>query len=373
YAYSSRGGLAYEELKYTSALGDLDKAIELDPTNRYAYLYRAELKNATGNMEGALLDYRKLYIFEPTNNDWGFMLSKALIDSKKYEEALYIFNKIIAANSKNGKYLVQQAVAMSGLGNTTRAVAQFQRVITNDSTIIDKLNTAQKNKETAGNVIPILSAAYICMGDTYVPPKDNDTSIIYQKADRAIGILKTIISDAYIGIVTTNLMHNDTAAAYRNISRAIETDQDNDNAYFAMANLKMVKKNYLGADYDYVSVLLINPRNIKTYAYRGLAESYIPDTAGMRTDFERAIKLSPQNENNYILRGEAKINLKDLARAIKDFDTAIALNPKNPDGWFYRGLAKINQNNRSGCSDLTKALELGSKEAAGAIKKYCGH
>jgi len=135
----------------------------------------------------------------------------------------------------------------------------------------------------------------------------------------------------------------------------------------------MIQKNYQGAIYDYISVLLINPDNIKTYACRGLAESYALDTASMRTDFAEAIKLSPKEENNYILRGEAKINLKDRAGALKDFNIAIALNPQNYDAWFNRGLAKINQNDNSGCADLNKAIELGSKDAFEAVKKYCRH
>jgi tetratricopeptide (TPR) repeat protein len=133
----------------------------------------------------------------------------------------------------------------------------------------------------------------------------------------------------------------------------------------------MAKKNYLGADYDYVSVLLINPNNIKTYAYRGLAESYIPDTAVMRTDFEQAVKLNPKNEYVYILRGQAKINMKDLAGAIRDFDTAIELNPNNPDGWLRRGLTKISENDDKACFDLQQASKLGSKEATEALKRYC--
>jgi tetratricopeptide (TPR) repeat protein len=118
-------------------------------------------------------------------------------------------------------------------------------------------------------------------------------------------------------------------------------------------------------------VLLINPENIKTYAYRGLAESYTLDTAGMRTDFARAIKVSPKDETNYILRGKARMNSKDIAGAFRDFDIAIQLNPASGDAYYNRGLAKANQANGSACADLKKALELGVKDATDAIKRYC--
>jgi tetratricopeptide (TPR) repeat protein len=133
----------------------------------------------------------------------------------------------------------------------------------------------------------------------------------------------------------------------------------------------MAQKNYQGADYDYVAVLLIDSNSTKTYAYRGLAESFLLDTANMRTDFERAVNLGPHNEQNFILWGRASVNLKEFKLAQHDFDTAITLNPNNPEGWYYRGLNKINQGDSTGCTDLRRSLDLGLKEAADALKRYC--
>ncbi|OIQ64633.1 lipoprotein NlpI [mine drainage metagenome] len=90
----------------------------------------------------------------------------------------------------------------------------------------------------------------------------------------------------------------------------------------------------------------------------------------MRVDFFEAIKLSPKEPANYILRGRAKMNLKDYNGALKDFDIAISLNPNNEEAWYYRGLAKMEQRDNSARADFSKALTLGSTDAADAIKKY---
>jgi len=140
---------------------------------------------------------------------------------------------------------------------------------------------------------------------------------------------------------------------------------------FFRAGLRMAQKEYEAAAYDYTSVLLINPANTKVYAYRGLAEGYALDTANMRLDLNEAIKRNPKDENNYILRGKAKVSLEDVAGALKDFNTAIGINDINEEAWLSRGLVKIRLNDKSACTDLYKALALGSKEASEAISRNC--
>jgi Flp pilus assembly protein TadD len=95
------------------------------------------------------------------------------------------------------------------------------------------------------------------------------------------------------------------------------------------------------------------------------------DAERVNADFNEAFRIDPKNEDFYDLRGQAKFNLKDAAGAIKDFNAAIALDPQDPSPYLNRGLAKVGGDNKGACADMNKALQLGSKAAAAAIKKYC--
>ncbi len=71
-------------------------------------------------------------------------------------------------------------------------------------------------------------------------------------------------------------------------------------------------------------------------------------------------------------RGELKLNLNDIKGCIKDFDNAIKLNPKLSNCFFLRGRANLKlQNKTKALEDLSKAGELGKKEAYEYISKYC--
>jgi tetratricopeptide (TPR) repeat protein len=118
-------------------------------------------------------------------------------------------------------------------------------------------------------------------------------------------------------------------------------------------------------------VLMINPDNIKTYAYRGLSEAYHGDTSEMRLDFERALKLSPKSSTNYILLAKTKLLQNDYMTALQDFDTAVIQDNDDPMAFFERGIAKLDRGDAKGCDDLKQALKLGERKAADEIKTRC--
>jgi tetratricopeptide (TPR) repeat protein len=71
-------------------------------------------------------------------------------------------------------------------------------------------------------------------------------------------------------------------------------------------------------------------------------------------------------------RGLAKGNMSDYKGAIEDFDKAIQLNTKSEEAYYNRGIAKIlSGQTASGCSDLSKAGELGYAEANEDIENFC--
>ena len=129
-----------------------------------------------------------------------------------------------------------------------------------------------------------------------------------------------------------------TEKAYDYFSRAIIASDKYVLAFMGRASLSMDKKDYDAAIQDYDQALVIN--------------KYF--TPAMQA------------------RGIAKMEVRKFADAISDFDHYLAL--EKPDGYvfFQRGLSKVYSNDLlQGCLDLSKAQELGFKDAEKAIKKFC--
>ena len=74
-----------------------------------------------------------------------------------------------------------------------------------------------------------------------------------------------------------------------------------------------------------------------------------------------------------VKRAQAKTFLEDHIGAIADFSKAIEINPSFGEAYCARGMVKIllADQKDSGCSDLSKAKELGFEKAAEFKKEYC--
>jgi tetratricopeptide (TPR) repeat protein len=131
--------------------------------------------------------------------------------------------------------------------------------------------------------------------------------------------------------------------------------------YYRRGLLKYQLNEFTSAIKDFTKVIEINPVDADAYYFRGLVKTDCQDYTGAIADYNEAIN-----------RGIAKSNLKDFRGAISDFTTTIEIEPTNAMAFYYRGISKIRLDQKdSGCSDLSKAGELGMSKAYGIISKYC--
>jgi len=188
---------------YSGALNDLDKAIGLFPGNSYAFSTRAKIRSKIGDKKGAITDYRKQLELDPKNKEAQLRLGKELIADRQCAEALAFFNKVINPTVKNGKFYIERGIAMSGLGDSKGAFAEFNKAMTIDT---------------------------------------------------------NVRSLAYANIGNTKLMLKDYDGAGKDFNIAITKDQNNDDAYFYSANLKMHPKKLPGGDLRLHQRIINKPR-----------------------------------------------------------------------------------------------------------------
>ena len=90
--------------------------------------------------------------------------------------------------------------------------------------------------------------------------------------------------------------------------------------------------------------------------------------------FSKAINLNPTFANSYFYCAQVRLAMKEEDNAIKLLNKAIELLPKNPEYYLSRGKVYLfnesEYDDNLAYEDLSKAAELGSKEAEDLIDEY---
>lgn len=200
--------------------------------------------------------------------------------------------------------------------------------------------------------------------------------------------------------------------AIEDFTKSIQMQPDFEGAYFYRGMAYETLEKFIEANKDYTYCIKINKDNLDAYFRRGLVKSNLGDRAGAIVDYDYIINYNGSNKkefnalattyNNkaYCLvelgrntealplvnraldlekgeayiwdtRGEIYYNLQEYEKCIKDMDKALSIS-ESENSYYIRGLAKIKLGEKiEGCSDLSKAGELGKTEAYEAIKQYC--
>jgi tetratricopeptide (TPR) repeat protein len=89
-------------------------------------------------------------------------------------------------------------------------------------------------------------------------------------------------------------------------------------------------------------------------------------------DYDRTIFLHPGHWRAYNNRGACQYKLGNKAAAIDDYSFAAMTNPGSGMIWLNLGKVKLETGNIEGaCGDLTRALQLGQKEAEKDLVEHC--
>jgi tetratricopeptide (TPR) repeat protein len=147
-------------------------------------------------------------------------------------------------------------------------------------------------------------------------------------------------------------------------NKAVETDPNNSDCYFARGRTQMHLREFSKAIADLNQAITINPREPYYYAIRGYSYKNLQMYDLALTDFNKAIEINPKFGGAYLGRGEIYSEKENYQKAIEDMDTAMKLDPAtaNANAYALRGFAHgYSGNNSQALSDCNKAIELDPK------------
>lgn len=311
--------------KLQEAVQEVSVAIQKNPKDALAYVYRGHLNVRLGNYGAAIKDSSKAIEIDP-NFAWAYA-NRAYVNFRLYNgtEALQDSNKAIELDPQ------------FALGYVVRGAAKF--FFGKYQEIIDDSN-------------------------------------------KALG-LNPNIAWAYVNRGVANQKLGNKIRAYLDIKKAIEIDDKCADAYYFLGYEEMLSGNHEKA-LDYLNkALAIDPYVYQEYAYSMRGAAYIK-LGRYKQGLEESnkaierITASPFNERfkfsflavAYNNRGVAYKELGNIEDATGDLSKAIELNPRFARPYYHRGLIYEKLGDKKlAINDLVQAAKLGDKDAQIILKE----
>ena len=356
--YYNRAGLNTYLGDYRAAVNDYTRAIELYPDFANAYLYRSELRAMLMDERGSRTDRdvaeRKIAEYRSKVADSTFSV---------YADTSRNFQQMLSLDTKFARGEANSPAA--GPGNDIGLMPMF------------RFSLARYAAEA-----PAFAVYHSREMDTFVREVGNrDMKITLRESDiptdeiiemdRALE--QHLNRNGYDWLklfergMTQTLIKQYTNAV-NSLSEAIERNPSNPFLYLNRSATRTEMIDFISSienSYQSVSIDSDPANRLKNNTTR----TYNYDEA--ISDLNKSIKLLPDFPYSYYNRGNLQVLSGRMPDAYDDYTKAIELFPNFAEAYFNRGLVQIYmKDTRKGLLDLSKAGELGIKEAYQVLKAY---
>jgi tetratricopeptide (TPR) repeat protein len=224
-----------------------------------------------------------------------------LYESKKWEEALKMFEIFLNLNPAKSETWFKRGVALYELGRYEEAIDNYNRAIQINSIYIDAWNNT--------------GITLHCLG-----------------------------------------RHEEAIATF---DRALQINPGYDNAWNGRGIVLDNLDRYEEAIDSYERAIKINPGNSNVWYNRGIALDKLGRHEEAIDSFDRALQINPGHDNAWNGRGIVLDNLDRYEEAIDSFNRAIKINPDNNNAWNNRGVTLDNAGRYEEAIDsLERALQI---------------
>lgn len=408
------------------SLIDFDKVIELDSTNSLTFFNRAIIRSQIGDYNRALEDYNKVATYSPGNVLVYF--NRALLYSqlgdiksaiKDYDKAIELYPDFANAylNRSKLRYLLRDTRGSKNDREIAERKISEYRSKLNDSTFSIYADTSRKfnqllsfdSKFGSGDFAKITSNGdNITLLPLFKFTLTKPDSVIVIDPERyylpRVEEFKKSIGNNYLNLTNrdSDISTDSLMAADRRLAAQIASSDVDWERLFERGVTQSLIRQYTNSVNSYTDAIEKNPTNPFLYLNRSTTRSEMIDfissidnsyqritiesdpvsrlkSNSTRTysydeaiaDLNKAAKLFPEFAHIYYNKGNLYALSGQLPEAYEEYSHAIRLNPNFAEAYFNRGLVQIFlKDTRKGCLDVSKAGELGIKEAYDVLKRY---
>jgi len=269
------------------------------------------------------------------------------------DKALDDFNQAIRLDPQATLAFLGRGVLLAGRKRAyERAIADFDKVLalepTNVLALIRRGEAFSQLGETgrgladldrAVALAPLSSEAYFQRGLIHARRNETATALADYNAalERNPRSVEALTSRAAIYSIDRKL-----DLAIRDLDAAIAIDRNNPVAFFNRGYARFAQAEYAQAIADYTSAIELEQNFGLAYNNRGLARAIAgQDLRLALADGDMALKLMPVNLDVRDTRGFIFLKLGDPALALNEYEAALQVDPNRATALFGRGMARI--------------------------------
>lgn len=291
---------------YTKAISDLDKAIELTPTNtattvdcRSTFVFIPDAPDYIGNylQRGSVYATRGSG-FNPDN----FTPSALQRGSPDLWAAIEDYNKGIKQFPNCAEMYAIRGAVYQTIPDYTKAISDYSKAI--------ELSTNSTSN-------------YVARGSVHYAKGDYDLAI----ADYTTAITLRAKQNTALAANETIPRWEDTKPVIPDFGARFAQD---DSIYIDRGNAYYMKKDYRKAIADYTKTIELSP-SYSAHTNRANAYRVNGEIELAISDYSKAIELNPTSSIAYQNRADAYRDGHDSEKALRDYSKASELDPKNAD------------------------------------------
>jgi tetratricopeptide (TPR) repeat protein len=318
---------------YDVALSDLNKAIELAPTDFEIYTVRGALNIKVDNIEQAFMDLNRAIELNPEFAPAYANRYSIYTHDGKYQEAMADINEAIRLRPNESEYWHNRAALFHDLGDLDKSEQDLTQAIQ-----LDPLNAEHYRARCR------------------IFAKTNRQNQALADITRAISLNPLSEDLTYRSVIYSEF--NKNQEALDDINQAIRLSPTLDTAYRIRAEIYMRKKDYQAALKDFDYAISLKPE-ANTFIERSLCRLNIDDIKEAFADLELAQATGADKRQYYLTRGKIYQKQGNLNEALNEYNEAISLEPENAESLYCRGdvLGDIQQFDEA-LLDLNKAILL---------------
>ncbi|RLD25843.1 MAG: hypothetical protein DRI54_04040 [Bacteroidetes bacterium] len=415
YAYFSRA-IVYSELNnLDSAMADLNQVLAIDPNNSLTYFRRALIYSDMGENDKAIDDYSRVADINPNNLMVYFNRGNLYLQKKKYKNAIADFTSAIKIYPDFSDAYGNRAIAKSQINDNRGADIDYDKARelekahyakTHDQLVAEeeKIRSlidfkaeffqSEKEKEKLQNLdidIDLLKDYSIVCSANITNGGDFDFSLKQLGDSYDLSIKAAVDIDPISELEIREKIDS--------LSTVITHSPEKFSALFQRANLYGHLKNYHNAIIDYDRIIEIAPDFGPAYLNRGVLQSQLivmfnafnssqnndfnpedqPDydqnianITNVKSDYEKAAELMPDLPYAYFNLGNIYCSEQKYNQGFAMYDKVIEIDPKMGEVFYNKGITMIFLNDSdNGCRYISKAGELGIKNAYTVLKRFC--
>lgn len=298
--------------KFTSAIDNLSKAIELNNTEVDYFKERAEVYDSINNFEKAVADYEKIILMEK-NADNNFKTGQYYFKLSRYQDASKMFYETNIINKKFVPAYQQNAISKIYLKDFAGAINDCDKAINYESGSFISYYYKAIALDSSGE--------YLAAVNNYEKAINLAKSIKKQeeKPDFKVYYSEFATAQRNSGLFDESLKNYNTALSYDN------SDAD---IYFLRGIAYFKKSDFKSALEDYNKSIFINNKNPKVFYERAMVNKQLSNFQSAIDDLSKLLLFDANVIEGYSLRGNCYEEMGKYTEAIKDYEKSLSINPK---------------------------------------------